>query len=270
MTINLKEMYASRKEPKADQISEAVAVREEVDFDKFVDFVGEVELNGYHALDEDELFADYMEGIHPDDIKFYLGTYRGHPIASIMHMHENTIFTPKGIDPYNLPNIGAKPEHVIKYVNREPFGVTHDELAGLLVVHGTTGENADDIMKNGIDSNEISIGHLGKAFYTTTEYKLALGYANDVGGKVIFAQIKPNAVIIEDRSNTYAKLEQYMAQENFPEILKNHGIDGIFCPAMSTIAIHNPEALTFINSFDAESLLNMKKNRAHDDAGMSR
>ncbi|MND11672.1 hypothetical protein D3C87_465960 [compost metagenome] len=269
MAISLKEVYTTRANSKEDQVSAAVAVREQVDYEKFAEFVGEMALNDYHALDEDELFSDYLECIYPGDISFYLGTYRGHPIASLKFMHEDVVFTPNGLDPYSLPNIGSKAEHVIKLVNREPHGIVSDDLAGLLVVHGTTEENAAGIMANGVDMNELNVGHLGKALYTTTEYRLALGYSSS-GGKIILAQIKPDAVIIRDTDPMYSEVEPYMPRDDFPEILKKRGIDGIFCAAMSSVAIHNPNALTIINSFDAESLIKMSKKSDHDSAGLSR
>lgn len=264
MAVKLAEVYLGSGASQNSQIDDAVRNMEPVSLDFFRELIGEKELNSLNRLDEDETFDDYLSGIHNEDVKFYVGTYRGHVVASLCTYHEHSLFTPRGMEPFKLPVIGNKIEHVLKYVNKDPFAVKDSELPGSFVIHGGAMDSVRDIKNNGIDHSKTYIGHLGKALYTTMNYQYAMSYAAGDDAGVLLAQIKPTAKIVSDSSPEFMKVQDFMGREDFPEILKRNGIDGIFCRAMDAVAIHNPNAITVIECFDKEDIKKFMKNLEKD------
>lgn len=126
--------------------------------------------------------------------------------------------------------------------------------AGRTVYHGTTGENADDIIDNGIVAARGD-GYFGRAFYAAEDEALATSnyaeFSGDAsGGTVIEVTIEEGARIFDMRNADDAAaldksgLMRHLGSADFDRRARALGIDGIYDRSVGGVAIYNPGRLS--------------------------
>jgi hypothetical protein len=247
---------------------------EVIDLDELYSVIDEKELDTCSFLDEDEKFDEWFA--LQEDIQFSIGLYQGHKIVAFKNCGSFTFFTPGGLAPEKLPAIGHKPEHIVKFVNKEAFDIKSKDIPGMFVVHGTDLSSLQSIKEEGIRIDKMFKGNLGIAFYTTPNYKYALSnyakLADDSDTKdqsgIVLLQIKPTAKILKDGEPKFDKIQSRMEMNDFGRYLKEEGYDGLFCPSMDAIAIHNPNAVEIISIFTTSEIANVESKKK--EVGLNR
>ena len=129
----------------------------------------------------------------------------------------------------------------------------------LTVFHGTDKESAKDILENGLNINKCERGYFGKAFYVTTDEELARSnYADfsddEEGGVVLKFELTPIGRVLDLRDSEdwdyYQNLKhkgteigRYMGFDEFPNIMKEKGIDALYDRSNDAFAVYNLESL---------------------------
>ena len=129
----------------------------------------------------------------------------------------------------------------------------------LTVFHGTDKESAKDILENGLNINKCERGYFGKAFYVTTDEELARSnYADfsddEDGGVVLKFKLTPISIVLDLRDSEdwdyYQNVKhkgmeigRYMGFDEFPNIMKEKGIDALYDRSNDAFAVYNLEAL---------------------------
>jgi hypothetical protein len=122
------------------------------------------------------------------------------------------------------------------------------------VYHGTSNENAEDILNYGIKPS-IGTGYFGRAFYVADDVELAISnYAefsdDENGGAVIVTTIKEGALILDLRNHKdnqkwiESGLVSIIGRDDFDLQARKRGIDGVYDRSVGGLAIFNAAILT--------------------------
>lgn len=124
----------------------------------------------------------------------------------------------------------------------------------MIVYHGTSKRSAKNIISKGIQLRYCTLGYFGKGFYTTEDITLAQGnYADynesDDPGVVLAFDVSSKARLLDLRKeNDWEKFKtmnfsELMHREDFPKIMKNAGIDGIYDNSFMGWVFYNVKVL---------------------------
>lgn len=126
--------------------------------------------------------------------------------------------------------------------------------AGRTVYHGTSMEDGEAIMANGIDVRHGD-GYFGRAFYVAEERELAASnYAefsgDEDGGAILEVMIEEGARILdlrnEEDSTTWINsgLVELLGTPDFDQKARRKGIDGIYDRSVGGLAIYNASVVS--------------------------
>lgn len=137
----------------------------------------------------------------------------------------------------------------------DPEEVPVGDWAGRVLFHGTSMDGARSIVTGGIDNAKSSKGYFGRGFYLASDAELAENnYADfaedDAEGVTLPVRVSDGARILDLRSpedwEVYQPFAEEVSRNNFDQIMRDNGIDGIFDRSFGGVVIYNPDVLEVI------------------------
>lgn len=140
----------------------------------------------------------------------------------------------------------------------------------MYLYHGTDQKSAKDIHKRGVDMSKSHKGYFGRGFYTATKESDAkenyADFAGNGNGIVLKFSLSPSAKILDlDKPEDFEQyknlkwrgvfVEQLRGQDNFDEIMRGLGVDGIRDEgSFGGIVIYNPKVICLVDEMKFASL----------------
>lgn len=124
----------------------------------------------------------------------------------------------------------------------------------MIVYHGTSKENAENIRKNGLRMSKCTPGYFGKGFYTTPDFGLALHNYAFSNGEVLIFEVSQNAKIIDMRTDDglikwndfMVKIGHMINRYDFPQLAVKFGIDALYDNSFQGYVFYNLRKLKLI------------------------
>lgn len=126
---------------------------------------------------------------------------------------------------------------------------------GTHVYHGTDAASAKNIREHGIDLSKCTAGYFGVAFYTAFDPALAKSnyadFSDDEEGGVVleFEVVGGNILDLSDPKDwdTYSALSiRPDGSPNFPQKMRQKGVDGIADNSFGGVCFYNPRCLRLV------------------------
>ncbi|OUV22160.1 MAG: hypothetical protein CBC55_05040 [Gammaproteobacteria bacterium TMED95] len=207
----------------------------------------------WDSPDEEDEDTAIENAINERDITFAITSKGGHTVGAYYEYGGfPTYFTDEGVSFSKLEKEKVSPMSFIKKALKAPHELSQSQ--SLYVTHGTSVDDASSIMKDGVDMDKCMKGHAGKAFYTSPDFTYANTYGSSIGGETLLFKVSPVARIIKDTDREFENIQDRMGYDDFPELCRSKGIDGILIPSMNLIAFYNPAALDRIGSIESQAL----------------
>ena len=228
-----------------------------VPFEHAVDFFPELREilseRFWDSPDEEDEDTAIENAIIERDITFAITSKGGHTVGAYYEYGGfPTYLTDEGVSFSKLEKEKASPMNFIKKALKAPHEFFQSQ--SLYVSHGTSVDDAASIMKDGVDMDKCRKGHAGKAFYTSPDFTYANTYGSSIGGETLLFKVSPLARIIKDTDREFENIQHHMGHDDFPELCRSKGIDGILISSMNLIAFYNPAALDRIGSIESQAL----------------
>ncbi|MFS1430919.1 hypothetical protein LMH73_028385 [Vibrio splendidus] len=195
---------------------------------------------------------------------YKLFLYKGYVLGAKVTGDNLLLYTPMGVSPDRLTNLNKE---ALSLITRMPSD--SGELAGRIVAHYTdmaAQKSYGNDKIHAVKSKMIS-SYLGRALYASKTLKSAVNVRNmfkdsretefQSNKGVSFFQVKPGANIVSSDNPVFLSLRKDMDKDHFSILLKIKNIDGVYDSGLGSLAIHNPDAIDYVDSFKSSDLVRL-------------
>lgn len=187
---------------------------------------------------------------------------KGYTLGAKFDGDEVTLFTPKGISPDRLSDLNKGAINLISRMNR----TDEIDFSGKIIAKSMDFGNIERFEADSEEALKQSMipSFLGRALYASKDLKNAVNARSSFKDRdtenskgIAFLQVKPGANIVSSDHPDFLELKKDMDKEHFPILLKIKNIDGVYDKTLNSLAIHNVQAVDYIESYRSSDLVSL-------------